>query len=521
MRLVKLWGILASILLISSCKTGLNNAVQKEPTPGPEHGLTLLHTNDIHGGIFPRENPQGPKGQSIGGAVYLEHILRGIRGEGQATLLVDAGDLLTGSPASEVRYKGIPGGGLFEMFNLIGYDAWTLGNHEFDGQRSDLLEGLDSLTMPTLCANLTYDTGAPLSDRVVPYTLIAKGELTIAVAGLITHNLHRVLPLDHLEGLALASPIDRARELVQELDPVSDVIVFLTHQGLEADRRLARAIPEIDVIVGGHSHTLLKSPIKVGNTLIVQAGSDLLHLGRLDLIIQDDRITSYRGQVIPLLPPPEALTPSAPLFDLVTQLEAEVDILYGRVIADIQIPLIRQQSQESNIGDWLAELIRQGARTQIGLINGGGIRRDIPAGPLTLRKLKGTMPFDNKLATFTLTGAELKDLALHNAQVSLNAKQGILQIAGFSYVYQVKDGVPSILELRVGGEPVNPEALYSVASSDYVVFSQPFKYLGLAPSERQLRAEGVFDTMVKAIGEGSTVRVGVDGRMKEHHPNEP
>jgi 5'-nucleotidase len=210
--------------------------------------LTILHTNDMHAHYLPSKATWIEEEPAIGGFEALSYYANSQREESPNTLLLDAGDLMTGSIICNIEYKGANGGALIEMMNLIGYDGMVPGNHEFDISATNFKALEEIAVFPILCANLAKD------DTLVSgksYHIYDMGGLKVGVIG-ITYHIMKGMVLDpNLEGFESADPANIVDSLVSEIDPLTDVIIILSHNGLNYDRQLARAVGGIDLIVGG------------------------------------------------------------------------------------------------------------------------------------------------------------------------------------------------------------------------------------------------------------------------------
>ena len=441
---------------------------------------------------------------------------------GGPTLLLDAGDLMTGTPISTLDYQGVAGGAIVELMNRVGYDAMALGNHEFDLGRAACTAAIGRARFPVLCANLADSTGELFTARDGGTVILERGGVRIAIIGLILDDLARVVPRSVITGLTVRPSIQVAREQVAKLDPVSDLIVVLTHQGLEASKNLARAVPGIDVIVAGHDHDLTREPIEQSGVLIVETGSRLERLGRLDLRVERDEVTDYRYELIDLVAEEASGGPEIePVRVLVDEMDRQIQADYGQVLAELLTPFERRPRSESNLGDWVTDALRQAGGAEFAVTNSSGLRTDVAAGPLTKRELYGVAPFPNVLCTFLATGEDLLDFARSNARKALGREHGessIVQVSGLSYSYDRKGRVA---DLRVGGRPVQPDSVYQGASHDFLVLSQFERYLGFEPRAVQVSTRLVTDVLYAAARAQGRIDTRVEGRIRGPAVNAP
>ncbi len=284
------------------------------PSLAAEKTLTILHTNDVHDAILPQNySGHGVELINAGGMAMRATMIRDIRSSAKGPVLyLDAGDTFTRGKYS--RFHGKPE---FECMNIIGVDAMALGNNELkatEGVESQgiLADLIRHANFPVLAANLT-DTTGKLKHK--PYTIIEKGGIRIGILS-VTSDRSKTYP--QCAGFVFSEPIETVRKTVAEMKDKYDFLIALTHIGYASDCQLAIAVPEIDVIVGGHSHTWLDVPTKfvsskrkyapweIGGTLCVQDGEFGVKLGRLDLNLKGDtsgryRITSYSGKLVPVM----------------------------------------------------------------------------------------------------------------------------------------------------------------------------------------------------------------------------
>ncbi len=473
--------------------------------------ITLLHTNDIHGAYDLRPAEWLPGKPLVGGFRALAGIVAAVRAQ-DPCLLVDAGDLMAGTPLTALEFDGVPGGGAMAFMNAVGYDAMALGNHEFDLGREAVMGLIALADFPVLCANLV---AAGSGRRFAPagHVIHEQNGLKIALIGLILDDLATVVAVEPMRGLTVVPAIEAAAAEVAAVDPESDLIIAVTHMGLEPSRVVARAVPGIDVIVTGHDHRRTDEPIIESGVLIVETGSRLERLGRLDLKVDGDRVVDHRFALLDL---PAAAAEQAParVQALHAALDAEIQAEFGQVVGELAVPFIRAAQAESNLGNWVTDAFRTATGADFAVTNSTGLRTDVDAGPLTRFEIFSISPFPNSLCTFRASGKQLLAFARKNARKAVGLGTGelaIVQVSGLSYRYG-PDGVAS--DVRVGGEPVDPERIYVGATSDFVAVSQAEKYLGFEPAGIQSTGRLVFDVLCEAAARTSPITARVEGRMQ-------
>ncbi|MFA7332117.1 MAG: bifunctional UDP-sugar hydrolase/5'-nucleotidase [Candidatus Delongbacteria bacterium] len=476
--------------------------------------LTILHVNDMHTHYLPepaewvKEDPK----PLTGGMVALQEAVAREKAGASATLVLDAGDWLTGTPLSEVEAEGVKGGAFIQMMNRVGFDAATIGNHDFDNGVETLPKLIGLASFPVVSANLRRD-GELLAPA--PWLVLERGGLKIGVVGLILDDLAQEVSREMMRGIEVRPVAETAREAIAELDPQTDLIVLLTHQGWREDSLLATQLTGADVIIGGHSHTRLKTPQLVNGVLVAQAGSSARDLGRLDLTVEDDRVTAHEGRLIPLFQR-DVKNPDPELAALVKTHEERIDAEYAVVIGHAATDFGRNYYKESALGDLMSDLLLGITGADVALLNSGGLRADLKSGPVSRLDIKQILPFANTIVLFRATGAELLTLLRTNAKASLHEEQGILQLAGIRCAYREGAAGVEILEPTVAGQPLDPGAVYTVATVDYVL-GLGAKYMGFEPAAHESRSGTLFTAVAEWIAAHPELEAPAGGRFT-HRP---
>jgi 5'-nucleotidase / UDP-sugar diphosphatase len=453
--------------------------------------LTIMHTNDEHSWHAPQSGN--------GGSALLAAVVKQIRAEGGNSLLIDGGDRFTGTLFHTVHR----GQDAVQIMNLLGYDAMTLGNHEFDGNKDnpeileDFVEGVE---FPVVTANVAFPPGSPLADGVKPYVILEVGDQQIGIIGLVTPETE-ILSTPGADIVFNNDLAGITNGIVAELTEQGvNKIILLTHIGIDAAMELAPQISGIDVFVDGHSHTLLSNaytagadsyPIRVadadGNDILyVQAGEKSLYLGRLDVTFDAEGVvTASSGDTIALS---RYITPDEEMAALVSVLEEPVTALQEQPInATTDVALVGDRTvcriEECNLGNVIADAMRAETGAQIAIMNGGGIRAGIEAGDITLGEVMTVQPFGNTIATFEIKGVEII-AALENGVSQIRVEAGLViraggagrfpQVSGlrFSFDPNLEPGnrVQSVEVLGEDGtySEIDLEATYRVVTNNFV-----------------------------------------------------
>lgn len=501
-------GSVLALLVVSAVQVGA------EPVSGAgPWSLTLFHTNDTHSYFLPRPAVWRDDGKMVGGVIPLAWHLEDQRQSTTADIFVDAGDFMTGNPVCSLEEDGIPGVAVARMMTQLGYDVGVVGNHEFDigGEKTARL--VHQFGFPLLAGDIVDDKGNPVFRR--DPVILERGGLKVGVMGVSCKGMEEVVTAAKFGDWSMADQAEIVRGLVDTIDHKTDLIILITHNGVDGDKELARQLEGsgVDVIVGGHSHTRLKEPELEGGILIVQAGSKMTNLGRLDLKVEDDRVVEYNGRLIDLWSDGTYADPE--LTKLVQGYEHAVMDEFGVQIGTA-VQDLKKGRGESNLGNWLADVLREGAGADVGFINSGGIRKGLKAGPVTALDIHEILPFANNLITVELTDRQLAAIVQQNADAAVGRKHGILQVSGISYTYRkAPDGESAeVQEILVGGQPLKAGGVYTVAMPDYVAMMADV-YLSIELPATEDLGVTLATVAVAAVEESGKIDTEIEGRIQK------
>ncbi len=488
-------------------------------SPPPVRHITLIHHNDFHAADLPHDVVGEDGGRiTLLGAAGLKGLAEAVEDTAAATLWLHAGDEYSGGVLSTLT----EGGSQIALARRMGYDVFELGNHEFDYGPDRAAAFRDSAGIPVLGgANLFYENGRPFARSTLDTTI---GGVPMRIIGLLPPDLIQLTGKHAHEGLRVTDPDSAVRRL---LPRKSRLAVVLSHMGFQRDSLLATRVPEVDVIIGGHSHTVLRRPRLVGpggeapgealtgdgerqrlpGTVIAQAGAHGAWLGVLSLDVRRGDVVSAAGRLLPndgsLAPPDSALAAFVEAMD--RRLASRLD----EPIATVAEPLTRSWNRESAMGRWQTDAFRAATGAEIAFQNPGGLRRDWLPGPLTLRDLWETNPFSNTLIVFEMNGEELKRALEHIAGGSF---EGLL-VSGLTATFDLAEH--TVREIMVGGRPLDPEATYRVVTNNYV-FGHFEDFFGMPQGERKFNDTGLIDrdALAQAAREQGTIRAPKDVRIR-------
>lgn len=468
-------------LAASSSRTALTTALlaacawaqveASAPRKEPAAAVVWLHMNDFHGQFRPleplwRERRAGSGETKVGGAGALAGFVKRERDQaakGNTRVVVtDAGDWFQGT----LEGNDSKGRLAVDFLSRLALDAAVLGNHEYDYGDTNLRSLLERARFPVLGANIRV-AGSP--DTVVgyvrPFHVLDLHGLRVAIVGLIAADTKKVSggPFGEAEFLgereAVASTLPEARK-------AADVVVLLTHCGLETDKRLAEAFPEIPLILGGHSHTALQQPFVVGRTWIVQTQGKATSLYRLQAIAHrgEKRLELAGSELVEL-----ALDRHAEDADTARWIgEQTADLIakWDQVVGELVTPMVDTLATHSSAaGNFVCDVMREVAAADLAFSNKGGIRTRLRPGPLTRRDLYELLPFDNTLASVALPGSRIRELL----QAAMAPGKKLPDIGGGTYGYELVDGKRVLRFVTCGGAPLQDDRTYRIAAPSFLV----------------------------------------------------
>ncbi len=467
--------------------------------------LTILHVNDTHSHLL----SYGPKDSNgdwtWGGMARIATLVGMNRMTEPNVMLFHSGDLFVGDFMFQ-EYLGIAE---LEIMKALNYDALELGNHEFDLYPQTLeyvlnQAGFPSQGFPVLCANLDI-TGEPqLGYFVQPYTIKEIGGLRIGIFGLMTDLTNQI---SNPSPVVVTPPLAVAQGWVDSLRNGlgCDMVFLVSHMGVDYDQMAAATISGIDVIIGGHTHTLIPTPIQIGNTLVVQAGEFGRYIGKLKIITDNGVVQSHSYELLSV----DATVPAEPtLAGMISNLAAGVEAdprfgpVYTDVVARASTELKKQLTEglcrDNAMGNMLSDAFRNLTGTDIAIQPQGFISQTIYEGAVKGSDIFQAVPygFDQqtglglKLVTFQTTGASLMaglEFSVYNLPY---VEDFFLHVSNLSYVYNSSNPPGSRVDyssIKINGHQLDPSAIISVTVPDAVVpfFSQipGFEVMNLTPTD--------------------------------------
>ena len=440
--------------------------------------VSILYTNDIESVYDPIDAYWNDTIHKIGGIAHLATLIEHQRAKGGVSFLFDAGDIFTGA-LSKATYGKLP----FDLYSQMGYEGMTLGNHEFEYGWQRLLDSKQRARFPVLNANIFYkDTDIHYGQS---YTILEKEGLRIGLIGIMGVEAFKqtIYPLNVKE-LEVRDPIPIVQSLVDKLRPEVDLIVVLTHQnksapmqsdkeadpdvqrGFDEDYAMAGAVKGIDIILGGHSDHGLWQPVKhpETGTLIGITFGQGKYLGYMKLAITEgeDTVNLKEAKLIPVnadkLPP-------HPKVQALINMSRVANSHLTEVIGKNEHTGFRKYNAESNLGNFIADIIKSGANADIGMVNPGSIRADLDKGDITVEEIVNIYPFIDELITVEIDGKALKAMLEYSASLTY----GLAQLSGIKTTIDLKQAIGQrVIEAIVNGKPIKENKKYSIACSAFI-----------------------------------------------------
>ncbi len=472
--------------------------------------LSILHFNDTHGFIYPHQADWSEQG--VGGLARMIPLVRQIREQndavGAATLVVSTGDYLQGTPLSSA-FHGLP---TVDLLNMMELDLTTVGNHEFDFGFDNFNKLVEASHFGWAAANLRkkgHDgPWMPLGTGMIKQF---NNRLAVGMIGLTTPELVTGSHPKNVRDLIVDDPLELAKKLAPRHDAMSDLLIVLSHCGVAVDKQLAREMPGVDVIVGGHDHELFTDPLVENGVMIVQAGEHSEYLGRLDLEVSDDKAKLIRYKVYPITPDlPEDRIAKARLDSYLSRLSEMGREVIGEALTELNGRREVIRRKESNFGDFVADMIRERFSTDVVLINAGSFRASLQPGAITVNNVHEVFPYDNTLVTIEVTGAVIREALETGLQKNPEANPGaFLQVAGLRYVIDNKRAT----QITIGDAPLDETRTYQVAINDYMFAGgDAFTMFKNAANVKDTQYT-IADVMIETIKTKKKIGAQTDGRI--------
>lgn len=461
-----------------------------------DYTLNILHFNDWHSRIESNNRYESTcsadeeqKGECFGGAARLITAINRERSrlEGQNVILLNAGDNFQGS----LFYTTYKGEAETEFLNQIKPDAATLGNHEFDDGETALVPYLDKARFPVVSANVNANEQSGAHGKIKPSLVLEVGGEKIGIVGAVTNDTPEIASPG--PNIVIEDDVRSITAQVEELQKQGvNKIIALTHIGYPRERDVIARIPGVDIVVGGHSHSLLSNsdpaaegpyPTMVDNpggykVPVVQAASYSKYLGAIRIVFDDDGVVKEAaGEPIPL---DKSIEPDPAVLARIKELGAPIEELKAREVGETTAAIDGSREtcrqRECEMGNLVSDAVLDRVKDQgvtIVFTNSGGLRASIDQGKVTMGDVLTVLPFQNTIATFKLDGSDIV-AALENGASQLEEGAGrFAQVAGLKYSFdRSKPAGSRISDVQVmedgAWKPIDEKKEYIVAANNYV-----------------------------------------------------
>jgi 5'-nucleotidase/UDP-sugar diphosphatase len=434
-------------------------------------------------------------------------------------IYVIAGDMLQGS-LIDSEFKGIS---TIEIMNYLSPDVVSLGNHELDYGLPHLLFLEKMADFPLVNANLFIRKNQRRLMR--PYVTVRKAGFEILFTGIVTEKVMDSLSQDSLIGSFVdleeaSATVGRITNAYRKKD--IDLTILLTHIGFESDVELARMLDPlwgVDMIIGGHSHTILEQPALENGVLIAQAGVGTDQIGRFDIVVDDDTnsIVQWTWRLVPI--EPGVADPDERLLEFIDGYRSVVDDKYGAMLTRFARKLTHPlREEETTLGNALADILADAAECDVMLLGAGSVRVEELGPAVTLGDFLACFSYDDKLTRYHVSGEVLRATFAH---IMRNENRD-----GEGECYQVNRGVAAVYDtaadelvsLEIGGEPVDPAREYSICLQGYHA-SQSEPYLAIptdvleASGKQKVVATSVQQVLEEGLLTSKNLESVIEGRL--------
>ncbi|MBN2542255.1 bifunctional metallophosphatase/5'-nucleotidase [bacterium] len=501
--------------------------------------LIIAFTNDIHGGVTAREatfiNPDFPPvmGNVSSQLTYLKRLKEQYQDQGDEFLLIDAGDIFTGTPIGSLS----KGEAVVKLMNYLEYDAMAVGNHEFDAGEENLASLSELAEFPFLSCNIVDKQSKELVNYVEPYIIKNLWGIKIAIIGLTTAETRIASFTENVRGVEF---LPEAKTLQKYVDKVrnegADIVIAIVHLGIPFDpnseyTKMIERIEEgtlsaeddmlnaievahftkgIDVMFGGHIHIGFDHPWEDPEThaLIFQSyarggtvGTVFLKIDRETRSIVGYEFPEYGTDLVTYFE--EEFWPDPKLDSLLSVIQSEVEAGFDKVIGKATDIFTRGDASVNYAGYLVCDAMKEIAKTDFAICNMGGVRAELPAGDVTLRDVFNVMPFDNSIVTLSVPGSVMVELF---SQVA--SKHSGLLVSGCKVYFDPDKKGKESIRIEIQGEEISPGESYSLAISDYIIDAYNLRYL-----------EGVSSDIIR--NSYNLMRDAIAEYIKKHTPVSP
>ena len=522
--------------------------------------LDLMWSNDVHGGIDRAQatfmNPEFPP--QLGGGASAATLIKQVRGmsdKQRSNLLLDIGDFFQGRPVGTVT----KGRAVIEYMNAIGYDAMTIGNHEYDIMEDELINTLQLAKFPILTCNVLDKRTNEIPHYAQPYTIVNRLGLKIGLLGFTTTDTEKMSFPEHIKNVVFLSEKEAVAKYVKILreEEKVDLVIVLGHAGLPYDivpgylsrydnkgnpladtryavwgydaQEIAREVEGIDIFIGGHMHRGVAQPWidPVTHTMVIQGYAYGSNLGWITLKV-DPKTKTVSGYESPAMREGSMITLFEDQFipdeDIAPMIQKQVDIAekgMDEIIGSAGVYLSRTNvDAQSLMGNTIVDAMRHEVNADFAFMNLGGVRADIKSGPVTYRNVFDVMPFDNMVVSFKCSGEFLRRIIETRVE---GGRHGMI-VSGGKVVYSKKrKNFERVTSLQIAGQPWDPNRIYTVATTDFLMQGNAgLTLLTQVPAEDITNHQvNLRDAIVNYFKKNSPIRTKIDDRWERDDNAQP
>ncbi|MCD4783268.1 MAG: bifunctional metallophosphatase/5'-nucleotidase [Candidatus Eremiobacteraeota bacterium] len=426
--------------------------------------LNILHMNDFHGAVEPMLDPDISKESTVGGIAYDKTVIDTEREKNpEGTMLLNAGDIAEGTMVAYLSKGKV----VTDAFKELKFDALALGNHDFAWGQNDLRNMVEGLDTPIVAANVTKTEDGEVMDGAKPYIMKDLNGIKVAVIGLDTPNIRHFVVDSKLEGLNFDKSADTVKKYLPEVkEKGADLVVVLSHLGAEEDKKLAKEVDGIDVIVGGHSHTVMDHGEKVGNTIIVQAGSLGRFIGNLQLDVDptSKKIVGHNAKLIPVIT--KDIKPDPQIQKILAPYLAQAEKFGSEVMGEAKEDLHYSHREMGKLNQIHADSICEKSGAPFGICNSRTLRGHVKKGKVTRKDLYSALPFTEEgFVTLNTQGSHIRqhiEDCLADGATELAVPMGSLK-----YDYDPsKSSGQRLLSVKIDGREMDNDKEYFVCVNE-------------------------------------------------------
>ena len=432
--------------------------------------LVIFHTNDLHARVSPKDD----NGQSIGLA-EISAAIKTTELKNSDTLWFDAGDTLHGTPRINVS----KGEHMVNLLNETTLDAMVPGNHDFNYGSERLRELSKNLNVMLLSANTVQANTHKYIFK--PYQIYKlPNNIKVGVFGLTTPETSYKSNPNNTVGIDFLNPIEQAQDMVKKLRTKCDVLVAITHMGIDKNSKftsdmIAKEVQGIDLIIDGHGNDVLPEGMTVGDTLIVRTGWHGHKLGRVTISLNAHKIISKKAELLSkedvaaIAPNPDNNIKKA-----LTIIDRRNAKLFNAVIANsdrrMSCSSVIVRRQESELGNLTADAFRWKTGADIAAMNGGGLRADLPAGDVRRIDVMSIYPFGNTVQVVEIKGSTIKEMLEHSVAAYPTTFDGFLSVSGMKFSFDpTQPAGERVRDISIGHEALDDNKIYKLATMDFLI----------------------------------------------------